>query len=168
MGTPIQIRVYGDKINIWNDGGLPTGITLESLKRPHASNPRNPIIAGVCFKGGLIDAWGSGTVKIIETCLQAGLPEPELIEQDGGFLVTLFKDNLTAERLIKLGLNERQLKAVEYVKGKGKITNKEYQELNSVAKPTATRDLGELVEKFSIFKNTGRGAGSYYEIIGSF
>ncbi len=167
MGAPIQIRVYDDKMNIWNDGGLPTGISLESLKRPHSSNPRNPIIAGVCFKGGLIDAWGSGTVKIIETCLQAGLPEPELIEQDGGFLVTLFKNNLTKEQLTKLGLNERQLKAVEYVKEKGKITNKDYQELNSVAKPTATRDLAELVEKFGILKNTGKGAGSYYEIIGS-
>ena len=63
-------------------------------------------------------------------------------------------------------LNERQLKAVEYVKVKGKITNKEYQEINLVAKPTATRDLSELVE-YGIFKNTGKGAGSYYEIIGS-
>ena len=92
MGAPTQIRVYNDKINIWNEGTLPTGISVESLKRPHPSQPRNPIIAGVCFKGGLIDAWRSGTVKIIETCQQAGLPEPELIEQDGGFFVTLFKN----------------------------------------------------------------------------
>ena len=165
MGAPIQIRVYDDKINIWNDGGLPTGISLESLKRPHSSNPRNPIIAGVCFKGGLIDAWGSGTVKIIETCLQAGLPEPELIEQDGGFFVTLFKNSLTAEQLTKLGLNNRQLKAVEYVKEKGKITNKEYQELFEVARMTATRDLTELVEK-AVFKSSEvKGAGAFYELL---
>lgn len=106
-------------------------------------------------------------IKIIETCKQAGLPEPEIIEQDRGLLVTMFKNNLTKEQLIKFGLNERQLKAVEYVKEKGKITNKEYQELNSVAKPTATRDLAELVDKFGIFKNIEKGAGSYYEIIGS-
>ncbi|MCY4779876.1 hypothetical protein ORI89_09450 [Sphingobacterium sp. UT-1RO-CII-1] len=43
----------------------------------------------------------------------AELPEPELIEQDGGFSVTLFKNKLTVEQLTKLGLNERQLKAVE-------------------------------------------------------
>lgn len=168
MGAPIQIRVYDDKINIWNDGGLPTGISLESLKRPHSSNPRNPIIAGVCFKGGLIDAWGSGTVKIIETCLQAGLPEPELIEQDGGFFVTLFKNNLTKEQLTKLGLNDRQLKAVEYVKEKGKITNKEYQELNKVSKVTAFRDLTELIEQYKLFERKGDvGAGTSYFLIGS-
>jgi len=167
MGAPIQIRVYDDKMNIWNDGGLPTGISLESLKRPHSSNPRNPIIAGVCFKGGLIDAWGSGTVKIIETCLQAGLPEPELIEQDGGFFVTLFKNNLTKEKLAKLGLNERQLKAVEYVKEKGKITNKEYQSLNTISERTASRELSELTEKQVLKSSATKGAGSYFYLTGT-
>ncbi|MFA7444870.1 MAG: ATP-binding protein [Flavobacteriaceae bacterium] len=162
MGAPTQIRVYDDKINIWNDGTLPTGITLESLKRPHSSQPRNPIIASVCFKGGLIDAWGSGTVKIIETCLQAGLPEPELIEQDGGFFVTLFKNNLTSDQLIKLGLNNRQLKAVEYVKEKGKITNKEYQTLNSISERTASRELSELTDKQVLKSSETKGAGSYF------
>lgn len=167
MGAHTQIRVYDDKISFWNEGNLQSPLTIESLKRPHSSRPRNVLIADVCFKGGLIDTWGRGTIKIIETCKQAGLPEPEIIERDGGLLVTMFKNNLTDEQLAKLGLNERQMKAVEYVKEKGKITNKEYQELNSVAKTTATRDLAELVEKFNIFKNTGKGAGSFYEIIGS-
>lgn len=162
MGVPTQIRVYDDKINIWNEGTLPTGISVESLKRPHSSQPRNPIIAGVCFKGGLIDAWGSGTVKIIETCQQAGLPEPELIEQDGGFFVTLFKNNLTVEQLTKLGLNDRQLKAVEYVKGKGKITNKEYQTLNSISERTASRELSELTDKQVLKSSETKGAGSYF------
>ena len=166
MGAHTQIRVYDDKINIWNEGILPEGLSLESLRRPHSSRPRNPIIADVCFKGGLIDAWGRGTIKIIDVCKQAELPEPQLIERDGGFLVTLFKNNLDVEQLVKAGLKSRQLKAVQYVKEKGKITNKEYQEINSIAKPSATRDLSELVTK-GIFVNKGKGAGSFYEIIGS-
>src|SRR5690606_22639060 len=152
MGAHTQIRVYDDKITFWNEGGLQSPLTIESLKRPHSSRPRNVLIADVCFKGGLIDAWGRGTIKIIEACKQAGLPEPEIIERDGGLLVTLFKNSMTTEQLVKLGLNERQLKAVEYVKERGKITNKEYQEINLVAKPTATRDLSELVE-YGIFRN---------------
>ena len=40
-GTPIQIRVYDDKLVIWNEGVLPEGLTLESLKREHPSRPRN-------------------------------------------------------------------------------------------------------------------------------
>lgn len=164
MGAPIQIRVYDDKISIWNEGPLPEGLSLSALKRSHSSRPRNPIIADVSFKGGYIDAWGRGTIKILETCKQADLPEPEMKEQDGGFIITLFKDNLTEERLCKLGLNDRQVKTVSFVKDKGKITNKEYQKIFEVARMTATRDLTELVEK-RVLKSSGtKGAGSYYEL----
>jgi len=165
MGSFIQIRVYDDKITIWNDGTLPEEITLESLKHIHSSYPRNPLIADVCFKGGLIDSWGRGTVRIIETCKEAGLPEPELTERDGGFLVTLFKDNLTEVQLVKLGLNARQIKAVQYVKERGKITNKEYQEINDISNRTATNELKELVEKFGIMGMSGAGAGTFYEFL---
>lgn len=163
MGAPIQIRVYDDKISIWNEGSLPEGLTLAALKRSHSSRPRNPIIADVSFKGGYIDAWGRGTIKILDTCKQADLPEPEMKEQDGGFIITLFKDNLTEERLTKLGLNDRQVKAVYFVKEKGKISNADFQELYGVSKATATRDLTELVEKYELFEKLGQtGAGTAY------
>ncbi len=165
MGSFTQIRVYDDKINIWNDGGLPEGISLESLKRSHSSKPRNLLIADVCFKGGLIDSWGRGTLRIIETCKEAGLPEPELIERDGGFLVTLFKNHLTEEQLRKMGLNERQIKAVQYVREKGKITNSEYQEINNISRQMATNELQALTNSFKLFTNSGFGAGSYYELV---
>jgi len=165
MGSFIQIRVYDDKINIWNEGMLPEGISLESLKHSHSSRPRNPLIADVCFKGGLIDAWGRGTIKIIDTCKAADLPEPELIERDGGFLVTLFKNHFTEEQLKKLGLNERQLKAVVYVKNKRKITNSEYQSINNISRRTATDELTALVETFMVLKKIGTaGSSVIYEL----
>lgn len=164
MGAPIQIRVYDDKISIWNEGTLPVGLTLDALKRSHSSRPRNPIIADVCFKGGYIDAWGRGTIKIIDSCKQAELPEPEMIELDGGFSITIFKDNISPEKLYKLGLNDRQVKAVLILKEKRKITNKAYQEIFAVARATATRDLAELVDKGIIKSSETKGAGSYYEL----
>jgi ATP-dependent DNA helicase RecG len=33
MGVPIQIRVYDNEISVWNDGGLPEGITEVDLKK---------------------------------------------------------------------------------------------------------------------------------------
>lgn len=163
MGSFIQIRVYDDKITIWNDGRLPEEITLESLKHVHSSYPRNPLIADVCFKGGLIDSWGRGTVRIIETCKEAGLPEPELTERDGGFLVTLFKNNLSEEQLVRLGLNARQVKAVSYVKEKGRITNSDYQAINEISDRTSSRDLEDLVAK-GVLKRVGDKKSAYYEI----
>ena len=60
-------------------------------------------------------------------------------------------------------LNDRQVKAVIFVKEKGKISNADYQELFSVSKATATRDLTELVDKFALFEKVGQtGAGTTY------
>lgn len=71
---------------------------------------------------------GDGVLlKIIDSCREAGLPEPEIIEQEGVILVTLFKDRYTKAGLRKMSLNERQVKAVKYVTENGKITNKQYQ-----------------------------------------
>ena len=68
-------------------------------------------------------------------------------ELDGGFSITLFKNTLTEEQLIKLGLNGRQIKAVLFVKEKGKITNKDYQQLNDCSRNTASNDLADLVKE---------------------
>ncbi len=163
-GATIQIRMYDNKFSIWNEGTLPEGLTNEILRHQHPSRPRNPIIADVCFKGGYIDAWGRGTLKIISTCRDAELPEPELKEIHGGFSVTLFKDVFTEEQLLKMGLNDRQVKAILFLKEKNRITNKDYQQLNSCSRNTATNDLANLIEKGLISTSNIQGAGSYYTL----
>jgi ATP-dependent DNA helicase RecG len=164
MGAPTQIRVYDNKLTVWNHGTLPDGITLDKLTKSHSSYPRNPVLAEACFRGGYIDSWGSGIIKIVNSCKAAGLPTPVLEEDGGGFIVRLFKDRFSEKQLQRLGLNDRQIKAVLYVKEKGRITNKEYQEINSVAKATATRDLSELTDTYNILENSGFGAGSIYKL----
>ena len=164
MGAPTQLRVYDNKLQLWNHGTLPIGITFDRLSKSHSSFPRNPILAEACFKGSYIDSWGSGIMKIVNSCKAAGLPTPTLEEDMGGFMVKLFKNRFSTEQLEKLGLNDRQIKAVEYVKAKGKITNSEYQTLNSISKRTATNDLTKLEEKYNLLINNGFGAGSYYEL----
>lgn len=75
------------------------------------------------------------------------MPEPVLKEEQGGFLSKIFKDRFTENQLKKLGLNVRQIEAVEYVKKNGKITNKEYQKLFQISRETASRALRELTKK---------------------
>jgi ATP-dependent DNA helicase RecG len=164
MGSTIQLRVYDNKISIWNEGNLPEGIDIEALKRVHSSKPRNPIIADVCFKAGYIDSWGRGTLKIFNACKEAALPEPEIKALDGGVLVTLFKDRYAIEQLKKLGLNERQIKAIKYLKENAKINNSVYQEINHIGKTTATTDLSELVALNIINFSGGTGRGAYYTL----
>ncbi|TDI48237.1 MAG: hypothetical protein E2P02_01425 [Acidobacteria bacterium] len=49
----------------------------EDLRREHPSRLRNPLIADVFYRRGLIGRWGCGTQKIVELCVRAGHPEPE-------------------------------------------------------------------------------------------
>ncbi|NEW79419.1 MAG: transcriptional regulator [Gelidibacter sp.] len=164
MGSSIQMRVYDNKFTLWNEGNLPEGLKIESLKINHSSRPKNPIIADVCFKAGYIDSWGRGTLKIFNSCLEAELPEPTIEAKDGGILVTLFKSKFALEQLKKLDLNERQIKAIEFVSANVKITNKQYQDTFEVSRITATRDLKELVDKGLLRSSKIKGAGSYYEL----
>lgn len=68
VSVPIQISVYDDKIMCWNPGVLPEGWTAETLLSKHASQPHNPLIANVLFRAGLIEAWGRGFEKILQSC----------------------------------------------------------------------------------------------------
>ena len=160
----IQIKIYDDHMWFWNPGGLPDGITIEDLKKEHASRPRNKLIAMTFYYAGLIERWGTGTKRIVDLCKEQGLPEPEFKEEFGGFSVVFWKDIYNEEYLRKLGLSERQIKAVLYVKENGKITNREYQEINNCSRNTASNDLKKLVLKGVLKESGKKGAGSYYEI----
>lgn len=162
-GAPIQISVYDDKIIIWNEGKLPEGLSIEDLSKKHSSRPYNPIIAGVFFKGGLIESWGRGTINIYSECLKANLPEPKFESKFGGISVTLFKDKYTEEHLSSLGLNERQIKAVLYTKEHANITNSIYQNICKTSERTASRDLEFLTEQ-SIFEKIGEKKGTKYKL----
>ncbi|MCK5538117.1 MAG: putative DNA binding domain-containing protein [Bacteroidales bacterium] len=163
FGPPIQISIYDDKFMVWNSGQLPEELTIEDLRIKHASYPRNSIIADVFFKAGLIETWGRGTIKIIEECQKVGLPEPKFEIMSGGIAVTFFKDRFSEQQLIEQGLNERQVKAVKYLKKNDFITNSIYQVICETSERTALRDLEQLTEK-QIFNKTGEKKGTKYKL----
>ncbi len=165
IGAHTQLKVYTDKIILWNDGSLPNEIKIEDLKKDHHSKPRNELLADVFFKAGLIEAWGRGTIKITDECKDAGLPEPEFKEEFGGFAVYFYKDIYADNILRKLGLNNRQLEAVKYIKERGDINLSNFKKLiQNVSEKTLYRDLQELVSK-KILREIGEKKGRKYELI---
>jgi len=161
----IQIKIYDDRLWIWNPGKLPKQLTIESLKTEHSSFPKNPLIASVFYYAGFIERWGSGTKRMIDLCKAQGLPEPEFKEEFGGISVYFRKDIYTEEYLRKLGLNERQIKAVMYVKEKKSINLSSFKTIVfEVSEKTLYRDLQELVSK-GILKELGEKKGRKYELL---
>ncbi|WP_254424816.1 ATP-binding protein [Capnocytophaga sp. oral taxon 878] len=159
--TPIQIRVYRDKLMIWNEGTLPENWTLEKLLEPHSSRPYNPDIANAFFRCGYVESWGRGISIMAELCEAEGLLRPSYTVEGSDFWIE-FKDLFNEVELKQRGLNERQIKALFFVKDNGKITNKGYMELNKISNRTATYELKEMVEKYNIFKILGASVSRHY------
>lgn len=164
-GIPIQISVYGDKIIFWNEGQLPENWTVKNLLEKHASRPFNPDIANALFRSGYIEAWGRGTIKIIKECKQANIPEPIFNYNSSDISIEFRKDIYNEKYLHSLNLNDRQIKAVLFVKNKRKITNSEYQTLNDCSRNTASNDLTDLVKKNLLKPSGQKGVGAFYTLI---
>lgn len=77
----VQVMLFSDRLEVWNPGELPPSLTPEGLKKPHASIPRNPLIAEPLYLVRYIEKAGSGTLDMIDRCSEAGLPSPDFEER---------------------------------------------------------------------------------------
>ena len=89
--TTIQIRVYDDRIEMWNAADLPPDWAGEQLAGKLTSRPHNPRIAHAFYRAGLIEAWGRGIRRIVDMCEEAGNPTPKWeLQKTGEGLWTTF------------------------------------------------------------------------------
>ncbi|MDP2928650.1 MAG: ATP-binding protein, partial [Candidatus Omnitrophota bacterium] len=146
----------------------PGNLKIEDLKKLHSSHPSNTTLANVLYFGDYIQQVGSGTNEMVRQCKEHGLPEPEFVSvRNLEFKTILPRDMFTEVALQQLGLNERQIGAVKFIKNRGQITNKEYQENFGLKKRQATDDLKELENKGVIKKIGKTGRGTYYVLRGA-
>jgi len=85
-------------------------------------------------------------------------------QRSGSFVITLWRDWLTDKVIAVLNLNERQIKALPVIRQQRHLTNSDYQAITGATRPTAKRDLEELVRK-GVIAPKGRGRGAYYELL---
>ena len=95
------------------------------------------------------------------------LEKPDYAEKDGYFVIT-FKGPGRAEKPldeeILKNLNERQKKALNYIKDKGRITNKEYREINKIGSRYTIKELNNLIDNGIITKK-GKGRSIHYVLV---
>ena len=148
FSSPIFVKIYDDRIWFYNSGNL-YGVTMEQLRTAHPSKSRNPLIMKIFHLSGLVERFGSGILRMENSCKEMGIPIPELKEEGNGFTVTYQKEYKN--------INERQRKAIKYIVENGFITNSIYQEINQTTRETSKRDLKKLTDlgitKSSDYKN---------------
>jgi ATP-dependent DNA helicase RecG len=160
-GRRIEIRKFSDRLEIISPGGLPGFITLDNIVEEHFS--RNPRIVSGLYQWGYIEELGLGVDRMIEEMTQAGHPPPAFKETPFSFTVSLsnVRERDPAPRWERT-MNERQAKALTYIRQKGRITNREYQHLCPNVSPETLRlDLVDLVERGLLLK-IGVKKGTYY------
>ena len=172
-GPDIQMHVYDDHIEVWNEGELPEGYTEETLMGNHSSKPRNRNIANVMFKAGFIDTWGRGYMKIREGFEAAGLPMPKVQNFCGGVQVTVQRTKFM--NMMHVGnnvgnnvgnqsetqLSDRQREICRLIKNYPQISAKGLSEVLSVVSRTIERDLSELQKEGIIIREGSKTSGHW-------
>jgi len=157
----VQVRIYEDRLEVWNPGILPADLTIESLYQAHASRPRNRHIAEAFHRARLIERWETGTLRIVDAYKEQGLPPPEFLNEYGTFIVRMCPVPLPEELFAASSFEERRGKAVDYIQKHGMITRKKYADLANISLRQATKDLAYLVET-GTFKRQRAGRSTYY------
>ena len=101
-GGSVGIAIYDDRLEVTSSGSLHFGLTPEKLLIPHESLPWNPLIARTFYRSGIIEEWGSGTLKMADLASRAGLPVP-VIEDDGGAVTVRFRHGIELRATMEFG-----------------------------------------------------------------
>ena len=94
-GPDIQMKVFDDRITLWNYGMLPDGITVTNMFSEHSSMPRNRLIANTFYLAGFIEAWGRGFETVADSFRKEELEVPTFKEEFGGLTVTIKREIFT-------------------------------------------------------------------------
>ena len=86
----IAVHVYPQRLEIWNSGSFPAGVTPPKLAAGHISVLRNPDIAHILYLRGMMEKLGRGSIMIQKSCVDRGLPKPEWRSEAGHGVTLIF------------------------------------------------------------------------------
>ena len=176
-GAPIQMRVWDDYIEIWNEGELPTNLTPELLMKKHSSHPRNKNIANAFFKAGFIESWGRGYEKIRNGFEKAGLPMPTIEAVEGGVRVTFKRNNLgnasigdnnvekDVEKTVEKDVEKTVEKVWKLMKENPYITTKQIADVISISPRGVEENIKKLKQQGRL-RREGADKGGVWVVIG--
>ena len=177
----VQVAIYDDRLEVTSPGGLYNGLTFEDMMHGH-SKLRNRVIANVFCQMGLVESWGTGIKKIIDSAHEYGIVEPEFIEMPETFRVNLYRKTVSlqngdessvkgsvkfGESSVKLGnlpLNDTQRTIMQMIEENPRISAKQIAEKTDVSVRAIEKNIKELREKGAL-KRHGAARGGYWEIL---
>jgi predicted HTH transcriptional regulator len=175
----VQVMLFRDRLEIWNPGHLPYGLTVEMLRGRHKSIPTNPLLARPMYLYGSIEQVGTGTEMIIKQCLDFGLKAPEF-QQNVDFITTFWRredseDNIVEKQVVDIAsahvtdnvtdnvTDSRENQIVKMIQENNRISLTQLAKKLSVTKRTIIRDMEAMKEK-GIIRREGNAKSGHWEI----
>ncbi len=159
----VSLSIYPDRIEIWNSGRLPRGISpRDLLLASHPSILVNPDIGHVFYLHELMERVGRGTYKIAQECQSLGMRVPEWKNVGSGVRLTLFAGR--GDHRAAPDLNDRQRDLLANLGSGERIRVPEYVERfgHGITARQARRDLSDL-EGYGFLVRHGAGPKTAYE-----
>ncbi len=157
------ISIYTDRIKFTSIGGLVSGVTLKDVTMG-ISVCRNVKLANVFYRLELIEAYGTGILKIMDAYEGTGLT-PQIETSDNAFKIIL--PNLNAETEQKepdnmdSKINTEEEKVIALAKEQGFVTRKEVEILLGIGQTTCGRLLKQMIGNGLIVQE-GKGKNTHY------
>ncbi len=162
------ISVFDDRIEILNMGSWMRGVTCEEAKMG-VSALRNPKLANVFYRLELIEAYGTGLIKIDE-CYANYNVTPKIETSENAFKITLPNTNhekdvaFIAEQRTSYLINKKDSREgilLRLCREKGTIVRRDVEEALQVSQPMAVLILREMVNRNLLVKE-GEGKNTRY------
>ena len=172
-GTPIEVWLFDDRMEVRSPGQLVEPVTIERLlrrERVHAS--RNPRIVRVLTDWGYMRELGEGVPRMFEVMEREGLQPPEFKMEAGAIFTVVLRNTPVyppetlrwLKQFEEYGLspNQKRLLAYAHAHG-GRFTSRAYQKLVGIDLYTASRDIKDLIRKGIV--RLQRKGGRVYELV---
>ncbi len=161
------IKIYDNRIEFYNPGGLYGDLTLDNLlKFKYSSQTRNKLIADAFKEIGIIEKYGSGIKRIFTICKNYGVIPPIINANKNSFEFVLFKEQLSDGLSDGLndGLNDRQKLTLEEIRKNPGIKVKELSDKLGIPIDTLDRYIRIFVKRNLIERRGSKKTGGYYAL----
>ena len=157
INANIKIVMSNDKIEIISPGSLPLGMSEDEYMRGYVSVLRNPIIANIFYRLGIIEKFGTG-IKRIKYEYRENFIKPSFEIYENSIRITLPIIETVPSNLVN-----GEVKVFEILKKYEKLSRKEIEELSGYNKSKVIRSINGLIEK-SIAEQVGKGRSVKYQL----
>lgn len=171
IGGPTLISIFDDRIEFVTIGGLVKGLSLADIKLG-VSMLRNKNLANVFYRLHLIEAYGTGLLKIDE-CYADCAVKPQLLATDNAFKLVLPNINFAAKRVKNYSLadesktaskkEERYQIVLELARQNSLVTRSMIEKALHVSTSTAVLVLKKMLQ-LGLLKKYGEGRNVSYSL----